>query len=88
MKKCEIKKMNKIEKMKISENMKNQKIQYKLNFKKIKKIQKNVNFRKWWKFSKKSKKWKTFKKIKEKYFYKIFIFPKNIAEFYFDQKHS
>ena len=38
--------MNKIEKMKISENMKNQKIQYKLNFKKIKKIQKNVNFRK------------------------------------------
>ena len=34
--------MNKIEKMKISENMKNQKIQYKLNFKK--KNQKNVNF--------------------------------------------
>ena len=31
--------MNKIEKMKISENMKNQKIQYKLNFKKkIKKM--------------------------------------------------
>ena len=44
MKNFEIKKMNKIEKMKISENMKNQKIQYKLNFKK--KNQKNVNFKK------------------------------------------
>ena len=40
------------------------------------------------KIFKKIKKVKNFQKIKEKYFYKIFIFPKNIAEFYFDQKHS